>query len=637
MCGIAGLFKFDHAEITATQIRTMVDTLQHRGPDASAVYVSRNIGLGHTRLAILDLVPESNQPFRSRDGRYILTYNGEIFNYLELRQELEQLGTIFRTHSDTEVLLEAFIRWGPECVKKFNGMWAFAICDTQDGTLFCSRDRFGIKPFVYAVHDGFFVFASEAKAILELFPELRKPNYRSLAICLRQSLTAGLEETCFSGIKRLEPSHSLLVSKQGLKTEKYWEYPHEVNYQIAQSEAEAEIARLLSDSVRIRMRSDVPLGLTLSSGVDSTATAHLMREHSDLPIASFTSRYESKYQSEVATAESTSKALELNFCPVTCNGEDFIPLLRQVVRHIETPHFSSAMLPLWNIMSEAAPRVKVMLEGQGADELFAGYLTIYYGHAAKEALRQFNLVRFFSQIMGAYRVTHQHPLGSFYSTTSLLIRTFIPQSHKWIRRFGRGDESIYIGELRDVPDHFHPVEKRFADRLNRRLVTAHHIELVDLLHYGDAISMAHGIESRLPFMDYRLVEYAFQLPAHFKIINGKGKDILRRALRGIVPDTILQNQNKLGFVTPVSMWLRDAPEQNIYPILFTQKFADRGIFDIPKMKKLVSKHVAGKRDYGQLIFRWLTCELWFQEFIDQGSHMSEPASEKPEFASSAVV
>ena len=616
MCGIVGIYRFNEEAVDETDIVTMASTLRHRGPDALGSYCDRNVGLGHTRLSIIDLVETSNQPFHSADGRYTLTYNGEVFNYVELRSELEQLGHRFRTQSDTEVVLTAYIQWGAAAVNRFNGMWAFAVYDHAERNLFCSRDRFGIKPFVYAIHRGCVIFASEAKAILAVHPELRRPNFTTIAHCVRQSLAAGLETTCFEKILRLLPAMNMIVSSSGHVIERYWDYPRTADRGISKEDAAAEIARLMDDAVRIRMRSDVPVGLTLSSGVDSSAVARLMRAHSDEHLSAYTSHYGNDYPSESDVAAETSKQLDFQFTPVSCSADDFLARLRKVVHHVETPHSAPAMLALWEIMKTASRDVKVMLEGQGADELFGGYFTIYFGFAVRQALREGRLGLFLSQLLGGYRNTRDHPLLSMHYFFLHLMRAYVPSANKLIRRFGRGDESVYVGPLRNVPDHFHDRDGSFNDLLNKRLRDAHQLELVELLHYGDAISMAHSIESRLPFMDYRLVEHTFRLPGEFKIIDGKGKQILREALRDIVPHRILKNQRKLGFVTPISKWLRRNPDELVYPVLDSHECRSRGIFDVSRMRKLIARHVSGERDYGPLIFRWLTCEIWFREFID---------------------
>lgn len=625
MCGIVGIVKPKDQVVRPSEIDKMITPIIHRGPNASGRYNDNNVGFGHTRLSIIDLNSDSNQPFKSSDGRYVITYNGEIFNYIELRKKLKDQGVEFRTSCDTEVVLNAYICWGEDCVTQFNGMWAFAIYDVDSGQVFCSRDRFGIKPLVYAQHKNVFVFGSEAKSILALYPELAVPNYESLSYCLRQSISAGLVNTCFEGIKRLAPSHNLILTSDGIDQFRYWNYPKLVDKEVSKEEATKKILSILDDSVRLRMRSDVPIGITLSSGLDSTTVAHLMGAHTSESINCYTSTYGDNF-SESETAEKTADALGFTFRSVACSYENFEDSLRQVIRHIETPHNSPAILSLWNIMSAASEDVTVVLEGQGADELFAGYMNVYFGNAALNELRRGRFLLFFRQLWAAFLNIKSHPaMGTHYFFSNML-RSIFPNSDAFIRKYGRGDESVYIGPLSAVNSFIPCFDPEFDDHLNQRLHQAHSVGLLNLLHYGDAISMAHGLESRLPFMDYRLVEYVFRLPGGFKLYDGVGKKILREAVDGLIPNDIRIDNNKLGFVTPISEWIREYPECNVYPILYTRRCEDRGLFDFARMKSIVDKHVSGKRDYGNLIFRWMSCEIWFQEFIDRNCEVESVAS-----------
>lgn len=615
MCGITGFVNLDGQAASEDEIRRMVALIRHRGPDGEGHWLERNVALGHTRLAIIDLHVESNQPFHSADGRYVLTFNGEIFNYIELRQELEQLGCRFRTQSDTEVLLQAFVTWGDACVPRFNGMCAFAVYDRVEDRLFCSRDRFGVKPFVYARQGNRFLFGSEIKPLLAVCPELRRPDYAAISHCMRQSLSGGLENTCFLGVRRLLPAHNLVLHRGELVFQRYWDYPKTADLQLDYESATELILKQLDDSVRIRMRSDVPVGITLSSGLDSTAIAHLMRRHSDQTLHAFTSSYE-ELESEAGVAAETSRGLGLDFHAVTCDPGNLLEKLKLIVRHIETPHASPPILPLWDIMQAASRRVKVLLEGQGSDEMFAGYLPIYFSHAVFQALRRGQMGEAWRILSTTWAVTSQHKLLGRRYFFSNLLRSMIPGSHGLIRRFGRGDELVYTGPLKDIPDFVLPVDREFDDLLNQRLGTAHSVELVDLLHYGDAISMAFGIESRVPFLDYRLVESVFRTPGSFKLGGGIAKRILRSAVRGFVPAEILENRNKQGFTTPISTWFRQAPDDTINEVLLSERCLQRGLFEPRRMRKTLEQHLTGKRDHGPVLFRWLTCELWFREFID---------------------
>lgn len=615
MCGIAGLLKLDGRPVDLQEVQRMVACIRHRGPDAEGTWVERNVGLVHTRLSIIDLRPESNQPFHSDDGRYVLVFNGEIFNYVELREELEGLGFRFRTRSDTEVLLQAFIAWGDECVQRFNGMWAFALYDRVTGRLFCSRDRFGIKPFVYAQHDRTFLFGSEIKPMLAVCPGLRQPNYTVLAHGLKQSLSGGLEETCFRGVLRLLPAFNLVVEKGQVRTWRYWDYPAKVNRQLQFADAVEQVRTLLDDAVRIRMRSDVPVGITLSSGLDSNTLAPLMRLHSGEKLYSYTALYRDG-ESEVDVAAETSARLGMDFQPVECPTDGMLERLTAVVRHLESPHASPSILPLWEIMRVAGQQVRVLMEGQGSDELLAGYLPIYFGYSVLQSLRRGRPGEAWRTLRATWKLTSEHNLLGRHYFFSNLLRTLVPGSHRWIRRFGRGDEGVYIGPFRGVPDYRLPRSRAFDDLLNRRLASAHSVDLVDLLHYGDAISMAFAVESRVPFLDHRLVEAVFAMPADFKLRDGITKYVLREAVRDIVPPSILENRRKQGFTTPVSRWFRERPDETINRVLLSERCLQRGLFEPRRLRKMIAQHVMGERDLGPILFRWLSCELWFREFID---------------------
>jgi asparagine synthase (glutamine-hydrolysing) len=616
MCGIAGIYNFDSSPASLSEIRLMVSQIEHRGPDAKSWITNGPAALGHTRLAIIDLREESNQPFYSSCGRYILTYNGEVFNYIELRAELEKLGYQFRTQSDTEVVLQAYIAWGDVCVTRFNGMWAFAIYDSLEHRLYCSRDRYGIKPFVYAKYRDRFLFGSEIKSLLAVCPKLKEPNYQAIAHCVKQGYSGGLEDTCFLNVKRLLPACNMIIQQERVSFQQYWEYPRGVSSTLSYGDAKEQVQELLDDSVRLRMRSDVPVGITLSSGLDSSAIANLMRSHSSEHIHSYTSSY-ANLESEVDVAQATSEKLKFEFHPITCTEQGFLDRLSQIIKHIESPHASSPMLPLWEIMRAARDSVKVVLEGQGADELFAGYHPIYFGTSVLQSLRTMQLRAAFKELQEAYRLTSSHHLLGKHYFYSNLVRSIYPGSHKFIRRFGRGDESVYIGPLADVRDYFLPKMGKFDDLLNERLAQAHSVELTNLLHYGDAISMAFGIESRLPFLDHRLVEAVFAMPSHFKMQGGVTKRVLRDAMRSTVPLAIIENRFKQGFTTPISTWFRQSPKDLIHDLLLSERCKSRGIFDTRRMQELIELHTAGKSDLGPSIFRWLTCEMWFREFIDE--------------------
>lgn len=613
MCGVAGIYNQTSGQpVTEQELAAMLHTMPHRGPDASGIWRgARGIGLAHVRLAIIDLRPESNQPFASSDGDIVMTYNGEIFNYLELRQELKDLGHQFRTNSDTEVLLTAYRQWGQDVCRRLNGMWAFAIYDRRKDLLFCSRDRFGIKPFYYAVIDGRLILASEVKALLAISRKLAAIDPGAVSKLMRASIASHVPEHFCRGVRRLPAAHNMIVERSGNPLlKRYWDYPATIDRNISFEAACERFRELLLDSIRLRMRSDVPVGTTLSGGVDSSSIVCLLRTFYNGEHQAFTAEFKGTEYDESVTAGRLARKLELKHHRIASPPSDFLGTLTRIVHHMDGPTQCPATVPLWNIMRSMRGRIVVALEGQGADELLGGY----YRHAPAAI---FDAVR-----AGRWRqvgrhlqwlVRHSSPLRAGLELT----RAIMPSSHlTW--RLLRGDESVYSGCLAKGPD-------KHADRgdasiypelLANELRRNHEGGLSTLLHYGDAISMAHSIESRLPFMDYRLVEFVFSLPGEFKVRDGSGKVLLKEAVRGLVPEFIIDNPYKLGFVVPIREWFRDQPDETVYPVLLSDRCRQRGLFDPKALERALRRHVSGRVDLSSQIFRWLTLELWCQELFD---------------------
>jgi asparagine synthase (glutamine-hydrolysing) len=614
MCGIAGIYNLNSVIATSRdEMAAMLAMMPHRGPDASGVRVfdSRTV-LGHVRLAVLDLRVESNQPFEIDDGELTITYNGEVFNYIELREELQALGHVFRTHSDTEVILRAYRQWGPDALLRFNGMWALAIYDRRRDTLFCARDRFGIKPFNYVVHRGRLIFASEIKAILAVAPELAQPNYDALSRVLRISAGARSEHTCFDLIKRLRPAHAMTVTRAGIRVERYWDFPEDQNKDLTFEEAAEALRDLFTDSVRLRMRSDVPVGLTLSGGLDSSSIACTVRSFFDKPFDTFTAAYEGQANDESPKARQLSEELGMTSHLVAAKPRDFLATLRKLIWHLESPVTMPAVFPLWNIAELASGKVTVLLEGQGADEVLAGY-KFNFIDAVLDQMRQARPAHAARETLWAVRT-----LGLKWTVFLAGRRLNPPLLHKSFRLL-RGDGKVYTGPLRgraEDPDALRSISRNDG-RLNASLIEQIEGGLVNLLHYGDAISMAHSIEARVPFLDHRLVEYCTRLPGSFKYRNGHGKAILREAMRGCVPDRILNERSKLGFPVPIAQWFREHPEETIYPVLRSAECRRRGIFASDHLERAIARHLRGRVDLSNIIFRWILTELWFQEFIDR--------------------
>ena len=612
MCGIAGIYSnASGAPVSTDELQRMLGTMPYRGPDAQGVVLpNAGVGIGHLRLSILDLSEGGNQPFVSPDDRYFLTFNGEIFNYVELRSELGALGHRFRTSCDTEVLLAAYAQWGTDCSSRFNGMWAFAIYDAREDTLFCSRDRFGAKPLYYAQSRQRLLVASEIKAILAVAPELATPNYDMLSVFLRAGFHSETSATFFQSIRRLEPAHNMLATRGGIRVWRYWDFPADVDDSTPGEAAEA-VRALLTDAIKLRLRSDVPVGTSLSAGLDSTTIACLLRTVESGPHRTYTASFPGARFDEAPRAQALAESLGMESRVVPVEESSVPVILREAVSHLESPTQCPAIIPLWNIMQTMKGEVKVGLDGQGADELFGGYIDRVFASSLSDSVRR-------RQYRAASSDFRQHvQTWGWWTAVAWSFRDIVPNAHRMYRRYRR-DEGLYIGPLRGGPDRV-PARAHDGgqlDPINRVLRAQHEGGLRTLLQYGDAISMAHSIEVRMPYLDYRLVECVSRMRGGLKVEGAQGKVVLRNAVKDVVPHDILATRRKLGFAVPISQWFRDHSGSMVEPVLFTDACAWRGLFDPVKLRNLVERHKSGDADLASQILRWITVELWFARFVD---------------------
>jgi asparagine synthase (glutamine-hydrolysing) len=609
MCGIFGHFSFDGGKVDRPKFERSLMTILHRGPDfqKSLFFKDDTIALGHVRLSIIDLTDAANQPMRV-DDKYYVIFNGEIYNYIELRQELSAKGYQFHTRSDTEVLVKAYDCWGEQCVNKFNGMWAFAIYNTAENTLFCSRDRFGVKPFNYYVDDKRFIFSSEIKPIIAYDPSLRKPDYNSIGLFCREGICGEVPETWFENIYRLLPGHNLIVKQNKITIYRYYHYKDKIQ-PISFENAKQRFQDLFIDAVKLRMRSDVPVGVTLSGGLDSTSVVAAVRQFNNDPVNTYTAHFPAFIEDEYEMAKKTNQIFNLNENPIQVTYDDeYVNTIEKIIYHLESGHLSPAIYPLWKVYEAAKEKVTVVLEGQGADELLAGYIQASSMPFLLDKLKKFQFGSFcenFRKLAGNYSVKEM--MVSY-------LRLYLPSFAKtWVRRYVLKSESILIGELKNFKYRYSP-DCHSESLLMKTLQKSHQTTLVNLLHYGDAISMAFSIESRLPFMDYRLVDFVMTLPEDYIIAEGKGKYIHREALKRILPEYIYASSKKLGFPSPV----KDFFVQNkllLEKVLLDKETIGRGIFDAGKLKKYINSKFdsAGSR----FLFRLICVELWFRLFIDK--------------------
>ena len=610
MCGICGIVGLG-APPETDAVEAMAAELDHRGPDGRGTFSAPGVALAFRRLAIIDLSEAGAQPFASEDGRLQLLHNGEIYNYRELRRELETAGHRFRSATDTEVILHAYIEWGESCVERFNGMWAFALWDENRQRLFCSRDRFGIKPFYYLQDGSRFVFASEPRA----FRHATRLEASSGAVheYLEQGYLDHLEETFFSGVRRLPPAHSLVFDASGLRLSSYW--------QLEESEppddAAEEFGELFLDSVRLQLRSDVSVGTALSGGLDSSAVAvsadRLLRTEAENAEAlggrqrTFTAYFEQPGYDERPFAEAVVGQTQAEPTWVTFGASELVDDLPRIVEAQGEPFGSTSICAGWYVMRAAkAGGVKVLLDGQGGDELLAGYRA-HFGFRLADLLVRGRLRELKAELAG----TQHGPVA----LAAAVARPFAPDGLvRAVRARTRG--SLVHPELRGTTGADLDGSP-FPDRLRRyqQLVLTRR-GLPELLRYEDRNSMAHSLEARVPFLDHRLVELCFSLPPHELIRGGETKSVLRRALGDLLPVQVRERRDKLGFVTPEADWLRGPLGVLAADVFASQSLRERGFVDAPAARRRLERHRAGRLTAGMELWRALNLELWARAYLD---------------------
>jgi len=618
MCGICGIVALGRPAETETA-RRMGELIAHRGPDGSGDYSAPGVALHHRRLAIIDLTDGGLQPFASDDGSLQLLHNGEIYNYRELRKELEGLGHRFRSATDTEVVLAAYREWGERCVERFNGMWALALWDEKTQRLFCSRDRFGVKPFYYRYHEGRFAFASELKAFAADPETPLRPNERIVRDYILRDWFDHTDETFFEGIVKLPPAHSLIVDADGLRLQRYWELqPREA----PPGDPAPLVRELFFDSVRLRLRSDVPVGTCLSGGIDSSAVAGvvdvLLRTEVEnaRPVGErqqmFTVYFDEPGFDERPFAEAVVARTKAAPHWISFEPDDLVASLPAIVESQDEPFRSTSICAQWYVMREAAHSgIKVVLDGQGGDEVFAGYpafFAAYYGDL---------LARGRLRTLGSELATHRRLYGSR-RAAEMLTRPLIPRRLEPRLRASLSGAGPLLGRgLQGLPETCEPDGALFRDRLRRlqtRILTTR--GLPELLHAEDRNSMAHSIEARVPFLDYRLVELLFSLDARQKIDRSRTKSVLRRALADVLPQSVSERTDKLGFVTPEARWMRGALGDLAARVFASETFRARGWIDPVAAERRLAEHRAGLLDAGFELWRAVNVELWARRFVD---------------------
>ena len=600
MCGLAGMVDFDRAPERQV-VERWLDDLAHRGPDGRGVFVDDAACLGHLRLAIIDLSDAGLQPMA--DGELQLLHNGEIYNYVELREELAAKGHRFRTATDSEVILAAYREWGERCVERFNGMWAFCIWDARRQTLFCSRDRLGVKPFYYRVDGARLSFASEP------WPLRRgETNLRAVHDYLEQGYLDEGDETFFTGVFRLPPAHSLTFGAEGLRLRRYWS----LEPGKPPADAVETVRETVLDAVRLQLRSDVPVGTCLSGGIDSSsiavAVAHLGHEHQKTVTAYF----EDAGFDERPFARAVVDQIGAEPHWVTFDAAQLASDLPSIVQAQGEPFGSTSICAGWYVMRAAREAgLTVMLDGQGGDEIFAGYRASF-GYRLADMIRSGRVVDAAGELR-AFAGRYGAPWAAV-----ALATPHVPERLRLAARGRlRGSSSLVGPALREGAAAPARNGSAFPDRLRRQLellLTAR--GLPELLRYEDRNSMAHSLEARVPLLDHRLVELAFSLPGDELIRKGETKSVLRRALRDLLPPKVAARRDKLGFVTPESRFMRGALGDLAADVFASGSFRDRGFVDARAASRRLERHRHGEVTAGMELWRALNLELWARRFLD---------------------
>ncbi|MCX9076233.1 MAG: asparagine synthase (glutamine-hydrolyzing) [Candidatus Methanoperedens sp.] len=591
---------------------------RHRGPDDEGHYINNSIGLGHRRLSIIDLSPAGHQPMCNEDGNIWITYNGEIYNYLELTLELKEKGHVFKSGTDTEVIIHAYEEYDQEFLHKLNGMFAFAIWDDRKKKLFCARDRFGIKPFYYYLDERRFHFASEIKAIITDITIERNPNDKIIYDYLAHDLLDHTEDTFFKGIKCLLPAHYLVIEDSVIKQKRYWDLDPTNNQNEANDEEYTrKFFELFKNSVKLRLRSDVPVGTCLSGGLDSSSIAcianDLLKELTNEPQQkTFSSCFDEKEydEREFINLVLDKTGAEGNF--IFPNGNDLFDLIEDIIRNQDEPFVSTSIFAQWHVMKLAKYKgVKVILDGQGADELLAGYYDYYYSFFA-DLIKTLKFIKLIKEINLYSKYHHYSKINALISVIFYLSPNFLKKKFKYLERKKGWLNSEFVKANKKDESSV----SKYNNNLNNHLYDVLRTGLPSLLRYEDRNSMAFSIESRVPFLDYRFVEFIFSLPNNQKIDNGMTKVILRNAMKDILPENVRNRKDKMGFVTPENIWFRTFAKDKIVEIIRSKRFIQRKYFNILEIKKEFEAHCNGEKNIGSTIWRWINLELWMRMFID---------------------
>jgi len=626
MCGLAGFYTKNKVS-GYKAMNTMLEAIKHRGPDAKSVEIIDDMCFGHVRLSIID-IEHGKQPVKSSDGRFTLILNGEIYNYVELRQQLVDKGYMLKTHSDSEVLLYMYIAYGKKALNYINGMFVFAVYDNKEKTLFLARDHFGVKPIYYFQNKNFFVFASEIKAILKHPAVNTAPDMDSVYEYVILQFVMG-KDTFFKNIYKLEPAHYMIVKEgQIIEKKEYWDFHYDIDDSKTKEEYVNELLLLLENSVMLQMRSDVPFGVYLSGGLDSSTVAALASKNYTGKLKTFSGGFKKPQgYDETKYARIVSEKIKSEHFEIFPTHQDFLKNFEKLVYIMDEPCAGPGLFPQYMVSKEASKHVKVVLGGQGGDEIFGGYArysVAYLEQCLKGAI-------FETQEEGKHVVT----LASIVPNLSLLKQyTQMIKKQFSTGLFDTMDRRYFniINRLSNYTNIYndHVVCQRFNNKVfekfskifnkpktksyfNKMTYFDFKVSLPSLLHVEDRVGMSVSIETRVPLLDRRIVELAAKISPKLKFKNGKTKAIFIDTVKNILPHEITNRKDKMGFPVPLTEWFKGPLKDYVKDILLSKTAKKRGIYNTAKLEEILKLELQFDRGLWGL----LCLETWFKTFIDK--------------------
>jgi asparagine synthase (glutamine-hydrolysing) len=627
MCGIVGITNSGSRRADGEVLKRMNEAIIHRGPDDDGFYINENVGLAMRRLSIIDLA-HGKQPIFNSDKTKVIVFNGEIYNFQKLRAELEKDGHEFQTRSDTEVILHLYEKYGTECVLHLRGMFAFAIWDETDRSLFIARDRVGKKPLLYSHQpNGNLIFGSEFRALLEHPDISREVDHEAIDNYL-SFLCIPAPQTAFKQIRKLKPAHWLRWKDGEIKTEKYWSPDFSTKLQISEQEAEEKTLDILREATKLRMISEVPLGAFLSGGVDSSLIVALMAEASDKPVKTFSIGFEEQDYSELKYARRVAKHIGAEHNEFIVKP-DALEILPKLVEHYGEPYADSSAIPTFYVACETRKHVTVALNGDGGDESFAGYER-YAAMSLAEKYQKFpKLLRKSLIEMPISLIPAPNNFRNRIQRTKRFVRSAsLPKSERyfqWMCAFDQeSKQEIYTDSFRHELNG-----QKSVDLLDNWFSTSGNLGIVDaamttdimtylpndLLVKVDIASMANSLEARSPLLDHEVIEFAASLPENIKFRVTEPKYLLKKIAAKLVPSEVIYRR-KMGFGVPISNWLKGEMQSFLRENLLSSQFEDRGLFRSETVKTLIENHINDEKDNSNKLWTLLMLEMWFQHFID---------------------